>query len=147
VAHRRRGAGRLPARLRPRPPTAGQAWPGGTARDGRTAAPTTPLAGEAADRARTQPGHRRHDERRHDQGGRASRRRAADQRHRANLGRLLGAEPRRDAPGRRRDGHGAWAALERLADHHRHRDDRHHPQERPGRLWGRDLGRAERDGR
>jgi conjugative relaxase-like TrwC/TraI family protein len=120
---------------------------GRVARAGRAAAPATPLAGEAADRARTRPGHRRHHEPSHDQGGRASRRAAADQRQRANLGRLLGAEPRRDAPGRRRDWHGAWAALERLADHHRHRDDRHRPQERPGRLWGRDLGRAERDGR
>jgi hypothetical protein len=117
------------------------------ARDGRTGAPATRLAGEAADRARTRPGHRRPDERRHDQGGRASRRAAADQRPRANLGRLLGAEPRRDASGRRRDWQGAWAALERLADHHRHREDRHRPQERPGRLRGRDLGRAERDGR
>jgi hypothetical protein len=114
------------------------------ARADRAAAPVTPLAGEAADRARKQPGHHRHDERSHHQGGRRA---AADQRHRATLGRLLGAEPRRDAPGRRRDWHGAWAALERLADHHRHRDDRHHPQERPGRLRGRDLGRAERDGR
>ena len=120
---------------------------GRVARADRAAAPATPLAGEAADGARTQPGHRRHDERRHHQGGRASRRAAADQRHRETLGRLLGAEPRRDAPGRRRDWHGAWAALERLADHHRHRDDRHRPQERPGRLGGRDLGRAERDGR
>ena len=120
---------------------------GSVARVDRAGAPATPLAGEAADGARKRPGHRRHDERSHDQGGRASRQAAADQRHRANLGRLLGAEPRRDAPGRRRDWHGAWAALERLADHHRHRDDRHRPQERPGRLRGRDLGRAERDGR
>jgi hypothetical protein len=117
------------------------------ARDARAAASATSLAGEAADGARTRPGHRRHDEPRHDQGGRVSRRAAADQRHRANLGRLLGAEPRRDALGRRRDWNGAWAALERLADHHRHRDDRHRPQEGPGRLRGRDLGRAERDGR
>jgi conjugative relaxase-like TrwC/TraI family protein len=121
---------------------------GRLARDGRAAAPATSLAGEAADGARTRPGQRRHDERSHYRGGRASRRRAADQRHRASLGRLLGAEPHRDAPGRRRDWHGAWAALERLADHHHHnhRDDRHHPQERPDRLRGRDLGRAERDG-
>jgi hypothetical protein len=120
---------------------------GRVARADRAGAPATPLAGEGADGAYTQPGHRRHDEHSHYQGGRASRRTATDQRHRANLGRLLGAEPRRDAPGRRRDWHGAWAALERLADHHRHRDDRHRPQERPGRLRGRDLGRAERDGR
>ena len=118
------------------------------ARADRAATPATSVAGGAADGARTRPGHRRPDEPRHDQGGRAGRRTAADQRQRrADLGRLLGAEPRRDAPGRRRDWHGAWAALERLADHHRHRDDRHRPQERPGRLRGRDLGRAERDGR
>jgi hypothetical protein len=120
---------------------------GRVARADRAATPATSLAGEAADGARNQPGHRRPDEPRHDQSGRAGRRAAADQRHRANLGRLLGAEPRRDAPGRRRDWHDAWAALERLADHHRSRDDRHRPQERPGRLWGRDLGWAERDGR
>jgi hypothetical protein len=121
---------------------------GRVARASRAGAPATSLAGEAADGARTRPGHRRHDEPRHDQSGRAGRRPPADQRHRATLGRLLGAEPHRDAPGRRRDWHGAWAALERLADHHhRGRDDRHRPQERPGRLWGRDLGRVERDGR
>jgi hypothetical protein len=120
---------------------------GRVARADRAAAPVTSLAGEAADGARTQPGQRRPDERSHYQGGRASRPAAADQRHRASLGRLLGAEPHRDAPGRRRDWHDAWAALDRLADHHRHRDDRHRPQERPGRLRGRDLGRAERDGR
>ena len=50
-------------------------------------------------------------------------------------------------PGRRRDWQGVRAALERLADHHRHRDDRHRPQERAGRLRSRDLGRQERDGR
>jgi conjugative relaxase-like TrwC/TraI family protein len=119
---------------------------GRVARVDRAGAPATPLAGEAADGARTQPGHRRHDERSHYQGGRASQRTAADQRPRTTLGRLLGAEPRRHAPGRRRDWQAARAALERLADH-RHRDDRHCPQERPGRLRGRDLGWAERDGR
>jgi hypothetical protein len=119
---------------------------GRVARVDRAGAPATPLAGEAADGARTQPGHRRHDERSHYQGGRASQRTAADQRPRTTLGRLLGAEPRRHAPGRRRDWQAARAALERLADH-RHRDDRHRPQERPGRLRGRDLGWAERDGR
>jgi conjugative relaxase-like TrwC/TraI family protein len=66
--------------------------------------------------------------------------------HRVSPGRLLGAEPRRDAPGRRRDWQAAWAALERLADHHR-RDDRHRPHERANRARGRDLGRQERDGR
>jgi conjugative relaxase-like TrwC/TraI family protein len=73
---------------------------------------------------------------------------AAEGRHRIGAGRLLGAEPRRDTPGRRRDWQTAWAALERLADHHRRgRDDRHHPLERAGRLRGRDLGSQERDGR
>jgi hypothetical protein len=68
------------------------------ARADRAGAPATALVGEAADGVRKQPGHRRHDEPSHHQGGRVSRRAAADQRHRANLGRLLGAEPRRDAP-------------------------------------------------
>ena len=71
---------------------------------------------------------------------------AAEGRHRVDAGRLLGAEPRRDHPGRRRDWQQVRAALERLADHHR-RDDRHRPHERAGRLRGRDLGRQERDGR
>jgi hypothetical protein len=73
---------------------------------------------------------------------------AAEERHRVEAGRLLGAEPRRDTPGRRRDWQTAWAALERLADHHhRGRDDRYRPLERAGRLPDRDLGRQERDGR
>ncbi|HEX8133307.1 MAG TPA: MobF family relaxase, partial [Actinomycetes bacterium] len=73
---------------------------------------------------------------------------AAEGRHRVDAGRLLGAEPRRDPPGRRRDWQTVRAALERLADHHRRgRDDRHHPLERAGRPRGRDLGRQERDGR
>jgi conjugative relaxase-like TrwC/TraI family protein len=73
---------------------------------------------------------------------------AAEGRHRVDAGRLLGAEPRRDTPGRRRDWQTAWAALERLADHHRRgRDDRHRPLERTGRLRGRALGRQERDSR
>jgi conjugative relaxase-like TrwC/TraI family protein len=73
---------------------------------------------------------------------------AAEGRHRVDAGRLLGAEPRRNTPGRRRDWQTVRAALERLADHHRHgRDDRHHPHERAGRPRGRDLGRQERDGR
>jgi conjugative relaxase-like TrwC/TraI family protein len=73
---------------------------------------------------------------------------AAEGRHRVDAGRLLGAEPRRDTPGRRRDWQTVRAALERLADHHRRgRDDRCRPHERVGRLGGRDLGRQERDGR
>jgi conjugative relaxase-like TrwC/TraI family protein len=71
---------------------------------------------------------------------------AAEGRHRVDAARLLGAEPRRDHPGRRRDWQQVRAALERLVDHHR-RDDRHRPHERTGRLRTRDLGREERDGR
>jgi conjugative relaxase-like TrwC/TraI family protein len=65
--------------------------------------------------------------------------------HRVDAGRLLGAEPRRDQPSRRRDWQRVRVALERLADHYR--GDRHRPHERPGRLQSRDLGRQERDGR
>jgi hypothetical protein len=73
---------------------------------------------------------------------------ATEERQRVDAGRLLGAEPRRDTPGRRRDWQQVRAALERLADHHRRsRDDRHRPHERADRLRGRDLGRQERDGR
>jgi hypothetical protein len=61
---------------------------------------------------------------------------------------MLDTEPRRDHPGRRRDWQAVRATLERLADHrHRFRDDRHRPQERPGQLRTRDLGREERDSR
>jgi AAA domain len=66
-------------------------------------------------------------------------------RHRVDTGRLLGTEPRRDQPGRRRDWQQLRVALARLADHDR--GDRHRPQERPGRLPSRDLGRQERNGR
>jgi hypothetical protein len=73
---------------------------------------------------------------------------AAESRHQVDAGRLLGAEPRRDTPGRRRDWQTVRAALERLADHHhRGRDDRHRPHERADRPRGRDLSRQERDGR
>jgi hypothetical protein len=72
---------------------------------------------------------------------------AAEGRHRIDAGRLLGAQPRRDTPGHRRDWQSVRAALERLAEHHRHRGDRHRPLEPAGRLRGRDLGRQERDGR
>ena len=65
------------------------------------------------------------------------------QRHRADPGRLLGDQPRRDTPGRRRDWHTARAALEHLAGWGRHRDHRHPHRERPIRH----LGRQERDGR
>jgi hypothetical protein len=74
----------------------------------------------------------------------------ADRGRRADPGRLLGAEPRRDRPGRRRDWQTARVALEHLAGWGRHRDHRDHrppTRERPGRTLGRDLDRQERDGR
>jgi hypothetical protein len=72
---------------------------------------------------------------------------AAEGRHRVDAGRLLSVEPRRSEPGRRRDWQTVRAALARLADHHRGRDDRYHPHEHAGRLRGRDTGPQERDGR
>jgi conjugative relaxase-like TrwC/TraI family protein len=123
---------------------------GRVARDGRQAAPATPPtvgrtrgSGEQGERrSRGEPAHRRGDL------GRGPT--MADQRHRADAGRLLGAEPRRDRPGRRRDWQVARAALAHLADWGRHRsqrDQRHPDRDRPGRTAGRDLGRQERDGR
>jgi AAA domain len=121
---------------------------GRAAQDRRAAAPTTPLAGEAADGTRGQHWRRSRDAHTNQPSDRPSRPMVAgDQRHRTNPGRLLGSEPRRNTPGRRRDWQGARAALERLADHHRHRDHRQRPPERPSRLRNRDSGRAERDGR
>jgi hypothetical protein len=70
-------------------------------------------------------------------------------RHLGDSERLLGAEPRRQAPGRRRDWQAARAALERLAGWGRHRDQRGQPypdrtdRDRPSRVGG----RQERDGR
>jgi conjugative relaxase-like TrwC/TraI family protein len=115
--------------------------------DGRAAAPATPLA-ERAGGTRQQRQRRSHSE--HPRRPLRARREpvAAEGRHRVDAGRLLGVEPRRDTPGRRRDWQTVWAALERLADHYRGgRDDRYRPHERAGRLRGRDLGRQERDGR
>jgi conjugative relaxase-like TrwC/TraI family protein len=132
------------------PPPAKHRW-GRVARDGLAAAPAAAPTGRPAD------GQQGSAERRHH--GEERRRRPADRQppvpererasaHRIGPGRLLGAEPRRDHSGRRRDWQSAWAALERLADHHRHgREDRHRPRERTGRLQARDLGRQERDGR
>jgi hypothetical protein len=75
---------------------------------------------------------------------------AADQRRRAEAERLLGAQPRREHPGRRRDWQMARAALEDLAGwgrHRGHRDQRQPTRERPSRTLGRDFDRQERDGR
>jgi len=125
---------------------------GRVARDGRAAAPATPATGELAGGTSGSAG-------RHGRGERARPRpdrqpprtrsepTAAEGHHRVDPGRLLGTEPRRDHPGRRRDWQAVRATLERLADRHRFRDDRHRPQERAGRLRARDLGREERDSR
>jgi conjugative relaxase-like TrwC/TraI family protein len=75
---------------------------------------------------------------------------ATGQGHQVDPDRLLGAESRRQTPGRRRDWQTARAALERLAGwnpHRQARDQRHSDRERPGRGLGHDLGRQERDGR
>jgi hypothetical protein len=124
---------------------------GRTARDGRAAAPATAPTAERADRTGEQRERRGRAERTHHRGdlGRQATV-AADQRRRAGAGRLLGAEPRRDHPGRRRDWQVARTALEDLAGwgrHRDHRDERHPTLERPGRTLGRDFDRQERDGR
>jgi hypothetical protein len=118
---------------------------GRVARDGRATTviggPTKGQQGSAERRRHREERHRRPADRQRSAGARAAV-------HRVGPGGLLGAEPRRDHPGRRRDWQSAWAALQRLADHHRGtREDRHRPQERTGRLRTRDLGRQERDGR
>jgi hypothetical protein len=121
---------------------------GRLARDGQAGVPATLLAGERTDERRERGGRAQRTDRRGDLGRRPTV--AADQRHRADRGWLLGAEPRRDTPGRRRDWQVARAALEHLAGwgHHRdHRDQRPAHRERPGRTVGRDLGHQERDGR
>jgi conjugative relaxase-like TrwC/TraI family protein len=116
------------------------------ARAGRAAVPAMASTAAWEGGARGSAGRRSRSERAR-QPFQARRDPAAAERHRVDAGRLLGAEPHRDTPGRRRDWQTIRAALERLADHHRHRDDRHRPHERSDRLRGRDLGREERDGR
>jgi len=125
---------------------------GRVARDGRQVAPATaPTAAERADGTGEQRGRRGRGERTYRRGDLGRRPTvAADGRHWADPERLLGAEPRRQAPGRRRDWHAAWAALEHLAGwgrHRDHRDQRHPNRERPSRHFGRDLGHQERNGR
>jgi hypothetical protein len=122
---------------------------GRVAREER-AAPAISLAVERADGAQEQGERRGRGQRTHRRGDRGQRPTMADRRHRADPGRLLGAEPRRDRPGRRRDWRTARAALEHLAGwgrHRDHRDHRHPSRDRPGRTLGRDAGRQERDGR
>jgi hypothetical protein len=124
---------------------------GRTVRDRRVAAPAMAPTGERTGRTGERRERRGRGERTHDRGGRPRRATvAADQRQRADRGWLLGAEPRRDSSGRRRDWQTARAALEQLAGWGRHREDRdyrHPDRDRPGRTVGRDLGRQERDGR
>jgi conjugative relaxase-like TrwC/TraI family protein len=122
---------------------------GRVTRDGQAPAPATPLAGEAADRSGQQRERHSRGERIHHQGDRGLVVVAGDRRHQVNSERLLGAEPRRQTPGRRRDWQAAQAVLERLAGWGRYRDHRgrHADRVRPGRSLGRDQGRQERDGR
>jgi hypothetical protein len=117
------------------------------ARDGRTAAPATAPTAERDGRPHRSTERRGRGERAR-QPLRTQRAPAvAQDRRRVEAARLLGVEPRRDHPGRRRDWQTVWAALERLANHHRGREDRYRPQERADRSHGRVLGRQERDGR
>jgi hypothetical protein len=121
---------------------------GRTARVGRQAAPATAPTAERAGRAVGSAERRGRDQRARRPGDLGRRPTMADQRHRADLGRLLGAEPRRDRPGHRRDWQTARAALEHLAGWGRHHRDQRHPErEHPGRTVDRDLGRQERYGR
>jgi conjugative relaxase-like TrwC/TraI family protein len=121
---------------------------GRTARHGRGVAPVTAPTAERAGGTRERQERRGHGERAHRPGDLGRRPTLADRRHRADPGRLLGAEPRRDHPGRRRDWQQVRAALEHLAGWGRHHRDYRHPErDHPGRTVGRDLGRQERDGR
>jgi conjugative relaxase-like TrwC/TraI family protein len=124
---------------------------GGVAPDGRAAAPATAPTAERTGGTGERQERRGRGERTHRRGDLGRRPiMAADRRHRADRGWLLGAEPRRQAPGRRRDWQVARAALADLAGwgrHRDHRDQRPPDRDRPGRSLGRDLGRQERDGR
>jgi conjugative relaxase-like TrwC/TraI family protein len=119
---------------------AGVAW------DGRAAAPATVPTAARDGRSHRSAERRGHRERARRPPGARRDPVAAEGRHQVEAGRLLGAEPRRDTPGRRRDWQQVRAALERLADYHR-RDDRYRPHEHAGRLRDGDLGRQERGGR
>jgi hypothetical protein len=124
---------------------------GRASRDGRAGASATRATVEQAGGSRGQPGRRSRAagaDRRGEHRQRPTV--AAGQRHQVDPEPLLGAEPRRPAPGRRRDWQMARAALERLAgwDRHRgHRDQLHPDRDRSGRGLGRQLARQERDGR
>ncbi|HEX8134479.1 MAG TPA: hypothetical protein VF880_13770, partial [Actinomycetes bacterium] len=126
---------------------------GRTARAGRAVAPATAPTAQPADETGDRRERHGRGERAHRRGDLGRRPIVADRGRRADPERLLGAQPRRDRPGRRRDWQLARAALEHLAgwdrhrDHRDHRDQRQPNRERLGRTVGRDLGRQERDGR
>jgi hypothetical protein len=126
---------------------------GRVARDGRSAAAATRLAAEAADGTHRPPGQPGRGERAHRRGDRGQPPTlVAGQRHQAGPEWLLGPQPRRQTPGRRRDWQAAQAALERLAGgRHRPHRDQPHPdradRDRPGRRLDRSVGRQDRDGR
>jgi hypothetical protein len=120
--------------------------------DGRAGAPATSAAVEQAGGSGRPPGRRSRAagaDRRSDREHRSRSTMPVAQRHQLAPERLLGVEPRRQAPGRRRDWQTARAALERLAGWDRHRDHRGQPnpdrtdRDRPSRV----DGRQERDGR
>jgi conjugative relaxase-like TrwC/TraI family protein len=132
------------------PSPAKHRW-GRVAWEGRPAAAVARVA-EAADGTRRQHGRHGRGERAYRGGDQGPRHMMANQLQRVDPERLLGTEPRRQTPGRRRDWQAAQAALERLADWSRHR--RHHQphpdradRDRPGRRLDRSVGRQERDGR
>jgi hypothetical protein len=117
---------------------------GRVTRVGRAAAPATAPTAERAGRTREQRERRGRDQRTHRRGDLGRRPTMADRRQRVEAGRLLGAEPRREHPGRRRDWQVARAALEHLAGWGGHRDHRQPTRDRPGRTLGRDLDRDAR---
>jgi hypothetical protein len=122
---------------------------GREARDGRAAASAAPATADQAGGSCRQPGRRSRAAAVDWRGDHQQRPTAAGRRHQVDPERLLGAEPRRQAPGRRRDWQAARAALERLAGWGHHRDQRGQPhpdradRNRPSRVGG----RQERDGR
>jgi hypothetical protein len=120
---------------------------GSEARERRVGAPATGVIVEQAGGRCGPPGRRGRGEGADRRGGLDQRQSVAGRRH------LLGAEPRRQAPGRRRDWQAAQAALERLAGWSRHRHHREQPhldhadRDRLGRRLDRTAGSQERDGR
>jgi conjugative relaxase-like TrwC/TraI family protein len=135
------------------PPPAKHRW-GRMTRDGRAGAPATAVTEQQAYATRGQPG--RHDRSEHvDRRGGCEQQPSvvAGQRHRVNPEWLLGAEPRRQAPGRRRDWQAAQVAIERLGGWSRHRDHREPPhldragRDRSGHRVDRAGGHQERDSR